>query len=251
MDRVAYRRLYNALKAEILDGVYVPGDRVPTELELCEQFSVSRITSRHALRLLQDQGFVTRQAGKGTFVRTNVPRKIPIIDGDYAGSLRYEAPELARRLITNGPVEPPREIAVQLGIEVNEQCWLAERVDLLEDEPIAYDRAFFPTQYAGALSNELLTAIDFFQKWMAQEELVADELRQTIEALTPDERGQQILAVSADQPLLLTTETIRNEKGVSLMVVETYYRGDRIQLIATNDAASILPGRDTKQGVGR
>ena len=45
-----------------------PGDRLPTEPELCAEFGVSRITVRRAVEELIDEGLLVRQQGRGTFV---------------------------------------------------------------------------------------------------------------------------------------------------------------------------------------
>ncbi len=47
-----YRRIYDSILADISSGKLLPGDRVPSEKELSSRFSVSRITSKHALELL-------------------------------------------------------------------------------------------------------------------------------------------------------------------------------------------------------
>ncbi|MES9760179.1 GntR family transcriptional regulator [Priestia megaterium] len=63
-----YEQVYQALKQEILDGKYKIGDRVPSEKELSNNFKVSRITSKKALKKLEEDGIVYRRQGKGTFV---------------------------------------------------------------------------------------------------------------------------------------------------------------------------------------
>lgn len=63
---------YQQLKDSILDkidrGDLKPHDRVPSENELVEMMSVSRMTANRALRELTDEGYVERVAGRGTFV---------------------------------------------------------------------------------------------------------------------------------------------------------------------------------------
>ncbi|AFN74592.1 GntR family transcriptional regulator [Melioribacter roseus P3M-2] len=54
-----------AINSKILN----PGDRLPTELELCEQFAVSRTAVREALRTLSAKGLISVEKGRGIFVR--------------------------------------------------------------------------------------------------------------------------------------------------------------------------------------
>ena len=53
------------IRAHIFAGNLVPGDRLPSEKELCEQFGLSRITVRDALRVLESQGLISIKVGAG------------------------------------------------------------------------------------------------------------------------------------------------------------------------------------------
>ncbi|MDR0554497.1 MAG: GntR family transcriptional regulator [Treponema sp.] len=69
-----YRHVYEFLMESIQTGKLSPGDRLPSEKDLCNQFGISRITSKRALELLAEQGYVSRFPGKGSFV-TKEPSK--------------------------------------------------------------------------------------------------------------------------------------------------------------------------------
>ena len=66
--KLLYLQVAQALKEEILSGVYLVGSRLPTEGNLRERFGVSRHTIREALRLLRDDGLVASRQGAGTVV---------------------------------------------------------------------------------------------------------------------------------------------------------------------------------------
>lgn len=63
-----YKQIAEDLAAQIRAGVLRPGDRVSSEHELAEQYSVSVITTKSALNTLADQGVLVRKRGKGSFV---------------------------------------------------------------------------------------------------------------------------------------------------------------------------------------
>ena len=78
-----YLLLAQALMDDIHTGRYKVGDLMPTELELCKQFNVSRYTVREAVRRLMELGLVTRQAGVGTRVKAGqvVSRYTQTVEG--------------------------------------------------------------------------------------------------------------------------------------------------------------------------
>jgi ABC-type glycerol-3-phosphate transport system substrate-binding protein len=63
-----YYQLKQMIKNDIEKGEYKPGDRLPTEQELCERFDISRQPVRHALTELVYEGILYRKPGRGTFV---------------------------------------------------------------------------------------------------------------------------------------------------------------------------------------
>lgn len=64
-----YRQIYNQLRSALEDKKYKVGDKLPSENDLVEQFGASRPTVARALAQLENEGWVERRAGSGTFVR--------------------------------------------------------------------------------------------------------------------------------------------------------------------------------------
>ena len=65
------------IKELILNGTINPGDKLPSEAELAQQFGVSRQTIREALRLLELSGFITVQRGAhgGPLIKDTIVKK--------------------------------------------------------------------------------------------------------------------------------------------------------------------------------
>lgn len=87
--RPAYEQVAAQLREAILDGRFAPGDELPTERELCQQFGVSRTTVREALRALQAQGLAV-VAG------ATAPLRVPAAAELSAGPLRESLVHLLR-----------------------------------------------------------------------------------------------------------------------------------------------------------
>jgi GntR family transcriptional regulator of arabinose operon len=64
-----YIQVANVIRQKIQDGVWEDGDAIPPEKTLCEQFGIARGTMRQALQLLESEGYLWREQGRGTFVR--------------------------------------------------------------------------------------------------------------------------------------------------------------------------------------
>ena len=63
-----YLQVEADIKNRILSKQYMPGDKLPTENELSDQYNVSKITIRKAIQNLSDEGYVNKVQGKGTFI---------------------------------------------------------------------------------------------------------------------------------------------------------------------------------------
>jgi methanogenic corrinoid protein MtbC1 len=61
--------IYHALRASIVRGDLAPGSQLPPHLRLAADFGVAPMTVRQVLARLEAEGLVSRQLGRGTFVR--------------------------------------------------------------------------------------------------------------------------------------------------------------------------------------
>ncbi len=116
-----YRIIYQTIRSEIEEGMYAPGSRLPTEMELAQRFYVSRITSKRALNLLAEDGLVVRIAGRGTFVKKDCPvpalvgtgsanaRTIALVMGGYAAAFGLD--------VMNGAVQRAQELGLHLIVQ--------------------------------------------------------------------------------------------------------------------------------------
>lgn len=77
-----YKALAQALRSELLQGVYQNGDALPTEQSLARTHACSRQTVRQAIALLENEGLIVRRQGSGTYaapLASSTPRSVHVI----------------------------------------------------------------------------------------------------------------------------------------------------------------------------
>jgi GntR family transcriptional regulator len=150
-DEPLYRKVVQAIKDEILGGIYPVGTQLPTEGELMDRFDVSRHTVREALRQLRDDGLVTSRQGSGTTVRTLASHQpyvheIASIDDlvAYASGTQYRADSSAI-VVANAA------LAERLGCAPGQRWLRIEGYRYGPDAtvPICWTEVFVHASYAG------------------------------------------------------------------------------------------------------
>jgi GntR family transcriptional regulator len=91
--RPPYLQLADLIRSNIESGKYSPGEKLPTHRQLAEFHGVAPMTVQSAFRILRDEGLITSQQGRGSFVRSTVdqPRDQSVTQVDATTLGRIEA----------------------------------------------------------------------------------------------------------------------------------------------------------------
>jgi GntR family transcriptional regulator len=132
------------LRQAITRGTFRPGSQLPTEAELCQMLSVSRTVVREALRVLEEDGLVTRRHGVGTFVRDhpilkNLNFNFGITEMIESAGLRSGTSHLAIR-----SESADQEVAEQLRVALGTPVITVERVRTADGRPVVYSLDTLP-----------------------------------------------------------------------------------------------------------
>ncbi len=139
-----YKKLYEDLRKQIVNGVYREGDMLPSENALCKLYGVTRPTVRQALGALVRDGFIRKHQGKGSIVY-KLPKGIGILS--IAGTTSALGQKNLRSEILQKPeVKPwPEPFMFALGeAEQMAGCIHMERIRYFSGKPIFYDVNYLP-----------------------------------------------------------------------------------------------------------
>jgi DNA-binding GntR family transcriptional regulator len=236
----AYQSIFIKIREQIASGSLAAERKIPTEEQLCRTYGVSRITIRQAMKMLEEKGLIERFPGRGSFVRTARQQKIVIQNNDYAGSVSRAVPGIKRKVLMFKEMDAPKHIIDKLKIDKDENCVFAERLDMQDAIPIAFDRVYIPVTYAGRVSREMLEKVDFFDVWLVRDELEFSYATEVIEAIAAGIEISKLLQIPLRSPVLLTTDIIYGVSNKPLAVFESYYNSKHIKIASTAMSRSDL-----------
>lgn len=135
-----YYQLANILRRQIATGSLRPGDRIPSEVQLCERYEVSPMTARRALTILLDEGLVTAARGRGTFVK-------PLVLGTATFGLQaleelFNGERTAVRFLSVRTMAATQRISDKLGVPVDDKVISIRRLLSHDGQPVAFHREY-------------------------------------------------------------------------------------------------------------
>lgn len=226
-----YMRVYQQLRDRIEQGSLAPGARLETEMELCEQFQVSRETIRRALSLLETDGLITRKVSLGTFVTASKTQ--------YAPSLHHESFTEQMRRQGKHPssqirsieilTELPPQAAEALALEPGERVYRVKRVRLADGVPMAYEIAYIREKLCPNLHTFLLDDTSLYSLYEGQFHLHMGQISLKMEAVTATPQLQKILGLKNSLALMKMTSLMRLTDATPLYYVVSYHVGDQYE----------------------
>ena len=217
------------LRDAILSGHYRPGDRMPSEAELCATYGISRTTVRYALDRLTAEGYVTRLHGKGTFVTVPTPKWGLSMDPSWARAMRARgiAPEVQSLLVERRPATS--ELREYLTLASDTVIYL-RRLVLGNGEPWAVSEQYVDS--ALGLPDDLLAGgiiADLLAKHLNAR--VSESICLFLEPRLIGEEEAALLGVPPASAGLYVARQVKDNLVRAVLYSESLFRGDRCRLL--------------------
>lgn len=199
-----HRQLFLVLHDEIDRGVIAPGDPLPTEQTLCDQFGVSRITVRRALADLAERGYIERRQGVGSFVREHGPAEpsdVSLAGRTYMDGLRQSQFETEVEVVELGARRPPRSIGEALGTSGELLHIVRVRRQRRTGEPLMVSDAWLPNELADTLTESALLRSPLYEL-LSDAGVVVDRVQHEITAEIAGPRNAHLLDTAIGAALL-------------------------------------------------
>jgi GntR family transcriptional regulator len=235
IDRVSpvpfYFQLAELLEEEIVSGRWAPGSRVPSENDLCARYGLSRTTIRQALGRLEQEGLVSREKGRGTFVSDSRPRSwmIQSTAGFFGDELLRAGRPVASRILRLERTRLPRWAADALGQPAGSEGVVVERVRSVDDLVALYVVNCLPDFAADAVAG-LEAGESLYQRLAEQGGISIAGGRRSLEALEAGPKLAKLLELDAGAPLAYIESVTWDATDRPVDCYHAWLRTDRMRL---------------------
>lgn len=227
-DGPLYLQLKNHLLEKITHGEWREGQRIPTEMELRKEYSLSRATIRQALEEIEREGYIVRRRGFGTTVcpKRIKPELMKLTSFTEDMTSRGYVP--GSRVITIDFVTPPRRVAAMLETDPTEKVWWVKRLRLADSSPLGMHDLYIPPDLQ--FSPRELNEMDSYYRLLAeQHNLKPWRATETLTAAGATRAEASVLQINEGAPLLIVWRKSFSEEGRVLEVVRLAYIAERYE----------------------
>lgn len=230
MGHENWRRIHETLSHRIVAGEWSPGDRLPTESELCRIFGAGRHSVRRAVQALAMEGKLRVVQGSGTFLES-----APLINYTIGRRTRFRQNLTSQGFSPSGEhlatevIPAPRRVATALGLQEGALVFRLLRRGLADGIPISLGLSFHSHAMFPSLAAER-------EKGRSVSDVYADHgipdylrKRTTLFARLPEPEEAQWLRQHPCQPVMVMSKVDVTPAGLAVGYSEAVWAADRVQ----------------------
>ena len=227
------QRVYLALREDILNRTYAPGQSLPGEQKLAKTFEVSRVTIRRALESLQSDGLIEKLASVGTVVCDQSAHSQMAMD---FSTLMPQLAEMGRSTtaqllsFTYGPA--PQHVADAMRLNAGTNVQIATRVRSADQQPFSHLTTYVPEAIACNYSEKDLATTPLFEL-LERSGVEIDNAHQSVSATLASPTVAEALGIAVGAAVLSLQRVVCDSNGDGVEFLSARYRPDLFRLDMT------------------
>ncbi len=196
-----YRQIADTISQRIRNGEYKVGESLPTEAELRDDFSVSRVTIRQALKLLIESEELESIQGSGTYVKGNKVNYDIYQQSTFNEKWAHLDVATHSNVLVFEITLPSIAMAEQLNISETDRIFHVKRLRTIEDYPITVEDTWMPLYLFPDLTYEVMenSKYEFIENTKG---MLIDRSEQEIIPLLPSEEDAELLQIDREHPII-------------------------------------------------
>ena len=228
-----YHQIYLDLRKMVEHGILLPGDMLPSEMEIGRAYKVGRQTVRQALARLVEEDQVERFAGRGTYVRRQLDHVQFFLDRSFSQQMREmdRAPRSRVLNIQSGVFEPG--LIAALEPYQGAACLKLERLRFGDDEPICHQITTVFIDHCPGIEQYDFASNSLYEILATRYHLTISRIDHMVRAVSANGFRADLLVVPDGTPLLFVSTTTYIDNGEVIEHSDSFYRADRYEYRTT------------------
>jgi GntR family transcriptional regulator len=226
-----YAVVVNAVQQRIEDGTYAPGTAIPSESQLMAEFDTSRPTVVRALGILQQDGWIESQQGKGRYVigRPTAPTHPAV---DRSSYLLNQGETASVSLLRVGPIMATNRAASALEIDTETPVIARRRLVAAEIGPVELNTLYVPVELASGtdIGKPEPLPDGILQHLADRKGATFDHASERISARMPTAEEAELLGIDAHDAVLTLLVTVYDEHGHPQLAVDAVMPANRQEI---------------------
>lgn len=225
-----YYQLISVIKRYISAGLIVPGDLLPSEVEMIKSFGISRSTVRQAMGALEDEGLVVRKRGKGTFVaEPKMKRKTENV-WSFTSEARAMGFNPSSTLVEFDVITPTPDIVKMLELDsIDTKVYKFTRIRRIDEEPLMLETSFYPEYIYPNLTREQVESSSMYSL-LYDVNIIPGSAIDSYEAIKFSQEEAKMLECKAGSVGFFHQRRTKTENGEVFEFTQSLIRGDRARL---------------------
>lgn len=208
--------LYYQLADDILKKIekeeYKPNDKLPTERALCEQHKISRATVRQAFSYLEQNGYIYKVQGKGTFVAPKIMEQSLLEFYSFSDEMRKQGRDPRSEVISFKLVTAEGDIPKIMELESKDEVYEIRRIMFADNEPMMYEKTFLPVRRFPDLTRIKLEKGSMYDLLINEYGAEFESAEESFQPIKMTEQEAAYLHTDIDEPSM-KIERVTYEKG--------------------------------------
>lgn len=224
-----YHQIANDLRERIVSGAWAAGRRLPSEAELTQLYGASRITIRQALANLADEGLVSREPGRGSFVRdpsiTAGPRRLT----SFTDEMRSRGMHSTSTVLANRIEPADTRTAELLQVDVGTPTVRLERLRYGDGQPVGIQVSHLVAAQVPGFETLDFSDRSLYEELARRAGITIEEAEETYIVSAIDGSDAERLEVAPGTPGLVV-ERVGWSGGQVVEFTRSLMRGDRYRV---------------------
>ncbi|MDE1990968.1 MAG: GntR family transcriptional regulator [Rhizobiaceae bacterium] len=219
-----YRQLAMKLRAEIESGSRGANELLPSERDIAVQYAMSRDTVRKAVRLLEQQGLLYSEHGRGTFVAPSSVREMSRTLDSFSQDTEKRGGAAGQTILLVERLPASIAIAGVLKIEPRQMIMRVKRIRTIDGAPVGVHDAYLALPHGGSFTEDDLVRAGSLYKLLASRfGLNAAEGLESLGSVAANAEDAAQLSVAVGAPLLLCERITLSERRQPMEYCEMKY----------------------------